>query len=266
VQEYALNNGLRIPSIGFGTYKIPPAQAFSAVTEALRVGYRHIDTAMIYVNEEEVGRAIRESGIPRKEIFVTTKLWNADHADARAAFETSLKKLGLDYIDLYLQHWPNPERVASWKVMEELVDEGLVRSIGVSNFLVRHLESFLPHVSIAPAVNQFEFSSFLFQTELLDYCAERKILVEAYSPLTRGKRLEDEKIAAIAKAHGKTSAQVLLRWCLQHGTLPLPRSVTPSHIRENFEVFDFVLSDGEMAMLDGMHEGFRVAPDPTNLP
>ena len=261
-----LNNGLFIPSLGFGTYKISPAQAFASVQHALRAGYRHIDTAMIYQNESEVGRAIRESGIPREELFVTTKLWNADHGNVRSAFDTSLKKLGLDYVDLYLIHWPVPERIASWKVMESIADEGLSRSIGVSNFTIRHLEEFLPRASITPAVNQFEFSPFLYQKELLDYCKQKNIIVEAYSPLTRGARLQDERITAIAIKHKKSNSQILLRWCLQHGTLPLPRSVTPAHIDENLDVFGFSLSGEEMAALDSLNENFRVAPDPTHMP
>lgn len=260
-----------MPAIGFGTWQIRlNGHAHKAVAAALNAGYRLIDTARIYGNEKGVGRAIRESGITREEIFVTTKLWNSDQGYEKAiqAFEASLAKLGLDYIDLYLIHWPVPgRRLESWRAMEGLFDSGKVRAIGVSNFTVPHLEELLKHAKVVPAVNQVELHPFIYndQKELLAFCRDKQIVVEAYSPLAHGERLHDGVITEIANAHQKTNAQVLLRWCIQHGTVPLPKSSKAERIAENLAVFDFELTDAEMDRLNGLSDGNRTCWDPTTI-
>ena len=264
---YNLNDGSKMPVLGFGTYKLASgSEAYSSVLHALRTGYRLIDTASYYRNEEEVGKAIRASGIPRSEIFVTTKIWNDQHADPAAAFEQSRKRLGLDYIDLYLIHWPVPERKETWKALCRLKDGGKAHSIGVANFTVRHLEDFLSSTDVVPAVNQFEFSPFLYQKELLEYCKKHKIQVEAYAPLTRSGKFSHPVIAELAAKHSHTPAQILVRWCIQHGVVPIPKSKTPARIEENARVFDFALSPTDMKKLDSLNEDYRVAPDPTRMP
>lgn len=266
----ALRDGRAIPQLGFGVYQIPPGEGTrTAVVSALDVGYRHVDTAAVYRNEADVGTAIRASGLEPGSVWVTTKLANGDQgaATARRAFETSLQRLGLDGVDLYLLHWPHERRLESWSVLEQLHAEGLARSIGVSNFLVRHLDELLAHASVAPAVNQIELSPFLYRSreDTLRRCAEEGIVVEAYSPLTKGRRLGDPTIASVAAEVGRTPAQVLIRWSLQKGFVVLPRSSNASRIAENAAVFDFSLDDAQMDALDALDEGLTTGWDPGRL-
>jgi len=265
-QSKVLPSGYSIPVVGLGTWQIPDAAVEPVVASALKLGYRHIDTAKIYQNEEGIGRAIARSGIPREQLFITTKLWNSDHKDPRKALVASLQKLGLTYVDLYLIHWPvEGKRQASWKVLEQLQKEGLVRSIGVSNYTVRHLQELLSTATVRPAVNQVELSPFLYQQELLEYCAKERIVVEAYSPLTRGEKLRDARLLAIAKRWKKSPAQVVLRWGIEKGLVVLPKATGEEHQRENFDVFNFSLSPDDHKMLDAMNEGFRTCWDPETV-
>jgi diketogulonate reductase-like aldo/keto reductase len=263
----ALSDGRSIPQLGFGVFRILPGGATQrAVEAALTAGYRHVDTAAAYGNEADVGQAIRASGLPPGSVWVTTKLANRDQgaATARRAFEASLHRLGLDAVDLYLLHWPHERRLESWGVLEQLHDEGLARSIGVSNFLVRHLDELLAHASVAPAVNQLEVHPFLYRSreDTLRRCVDEGIVVEAYSPLTKGRRLDDPAVAAVAAQVGRTHAQVLIRWSLQKGFVPLPRSSNTGRIDENGAVFDFALDDAHMAELDALDEGLTTGWDP----
>jgi methylglyoxal/glyoxal reductase len=266
-----LNTGGTMPNIGFGTWGITPgADTKEMVKAALLAGYRLIDTARAYGNEADVGEAIRESGIPREEIFVTTKLWNSDqgYESALRAFGGSLERLGLEYIDLYLIHWPaTPRRQSSWHALRELYKSKRARSVGVSNYTVRHMRELLEDTDVVPAVNQIEIHPFVYdeQRPIVEFCQQHDIVVEAYSPLARGSRVRNPQIRAIAERLGKTPAQVLLRWCIQHDTVPLPRSNSTGHITENFAVFDFELSSEDMHTLDGMNDGGRVAPDPHKM-
>jgi diketogulonate reductase-like aldo/keto reductase len=268
--KIALRPGVEIPRLGLGVFRSgegKPTQ--DAVQWALEAGYRHIDTAAVYGNEADVGLAVRVSGIPREEIFVTTKLWNADQGydKARRAFDTSLEKLGLDWIDLYLMHWPVPDqRLQSWKAMETLLDDGRCKAIGVSNFTVAHLEELCAEANVAPAVDQVELSPFLQQRELVHRCRELGIVVEAYSPLTQGRRLEDRRLRMVADAMQRSPAQVLIRWALQKDLVVLPKSVSRARIEENAQAADFVLPPEMMARLDELDENLRVAWDPTNIP
>ncbi|MBI2133587.1 aldo/keto reductase [Candidatus Woesearchaeota archaeon] len=262
-----LNNGVKIPLLGFGTWQIADSKVCErAVLAALNAGYRHIDTAAIYGNESGVGSAIRKSGIPREEIFVTTKLWNDHHDDPVRALEDSLRRLGMDYVDLYLIHFPVPQRNASWKILEALHSRGKCRSIGVSNFTVRHLSGLLDIAGVVPAVNQVELHPYLYQMDLIDFCTKKGILVEAYSPLTHGARLSDPRLVALAARYGKSPAQLLVRWCLQKGLVVLPKSVREDRIAENADVFDFIISSADMAVLDGFNENLRTCWDPTDAP
>src|SRR5205085_9338444 len=240
-----LNTGASIPQVGLGVWQIPRGEPTRrAVAEALSVGYRHVDTARIYGNETEVGAAVRESGIPRADLFITTKLWNADQGydQALRAFDSSLARLGLDYVDLYLIHWPVAEtRRASWRALEQIHADGRARAVGVSNYLGPHLTELLQEAGVVPAVDQIEVSPFLQQRETRAYCARHGIVVEAYSPLTHGQRLHTPEIADIAAAVGRSPAQVMLRWGIQHGLVVLPKSSKPARIRENAALFDFVL-------------------------
>ena len=249
-----LSSGASIPILGLGVWQIAPGEDTErAVAWALKAGYRHIDTATLYANEESVGKAIRESGIPREEIFVTTKLWPTDAFMVDEAFERSLKKLGLDYVDLYLVHWPIPllgER--TWKHMEGLYRQRLSHTIGVSNYSRSQLENLLRHASVPPAVNQIECNPFSYEKDLLDFCQANSIVVEAYSPLTRGLHLDDETIAKVAMQYRKSPAQVLLRWALQKGTVVIPKSSKKERIEENAEIFDFELNDEDMRRLDSL--------------
>ncbi len=264
----AMLSGRSIPQLGLGVYQAPAgATTREAVTAALRLGYRHIDTARIYQNEADVGAAIKECGIPREDIFVTTKLWNDDHGRDKAlrAFDASAKRLGLDYIDLYLIHWPVPRlRIESWRALEELHAAKRARSIGVSNYLVPHLEELIAVASRAPDVNQIELTPFLQRRDTVALCAKEKIVVEAYSPLTRGKRLAHPVIRAIAGELGKTAAQVLLRWGVQHGFVVLPKSVREARIAENGSLWDFTLSPDQLARLDALEENLTTGWDPSD--
>jgi diketogulonate reductase-like aldo/keto reductase len=262
-----LRDGRAIPQLGLGVYRIRPGrETHVAVEAALAVGYRHVDTAAVYRNEADVGAAIRASGLAPESVWVTTKLANADQGAARArlAFEASLDRLGLDGVDLYLLHWPHPRRLESWRVLEQLHEEGLARSIGVSNFLVRHLDELLAHASVPPAVNQIEVTPFLYHTreDTLRRCAEEGIAIEAYSPLTKGRRLGHPTVAAVAAEVGRTAAQVLIRWSLQKGFIVIPRSSNPARIAENAAVFDFALDDDQAAALDALDEGLTTGWDP----
>ena len=259
---YELSSGVKIPCIGFGTWQAADGEvAFNAVRDALKAGYRHIDTAAIYRNEESVGKAIRESGIPREKIFVTTKLWNKcrSYELTYSAFERSISKLGLDYVDLYLIHWPaspaeyenfNEINLDAWKAMTELYKAGKIKAIGVSNFLPHHLEA-LMKTEIAPMVNQIEYHPGYTQPETVEYCKKNGIIVEAWSPLGSGRVLSDQRLIKIAEKYGKSVAQVCVRWCLQNGTVPLPKSVTASRIAENADVFDFEISAEDMETING---------------
>lgn len=259
-----------MPILGLGVYQSQPGKETQAAVEAaLEAGYRHIDTASLYANEADVGLAIQATGIKRQEIFVTTKLWNSDHGQKQTlkAFDKSLNKLKLDYLDLYLIHWPvHGLRQDTWKAFETLYQQGLCKAIGVSNYTQRHLTELLNQSEIAPMVNQVEFSPFLYQQELLKFCVQHQIQLQAYSPLTRGQKLNDSRVLQIAAHHGKSSAQILIRWCIQHQVVCLPKSVQKDRIIANAEVFDFELSASEMAQLDACNSFFRTCWDPSNAP
>lgn len=266
VPAFQLADGTAIPQLGFGTWQVADADATPSVLHALEVGYRHIDTAQAYRNEAGVGRALAQSGLARDEVYVTTKLWNDSHraADARAAIEGSLEKLGLDHLDLYLMHWPATLKygdafVEAWDAMQEFKAEGLARSIGVSNFHGVHLDALRGEV---PAINQIEVHPTFAQRPLRAELASRGIAVESWSPLGSGADLSNDDIAAVAASVGKSVAQVIIRWHLQHGLVVLPKSVTPARIVENIDVFDFELDAEAMARLDVVDAGNRVGPDP----
>ena len=263
-----LNNKTKIPMLGFGTWQLKPViEAPQAVLSALQDGYRHIDTAHIYFNEGSVGKSIIKSSIPRDEIFIATKLWNFDHHRVESAYEQSLKKLQVDYVDLYLMHYPvTKSRISAWKDMEKLYKQNRVKSIGVSNFTVKHLEELLEKTDIVPSVNQVEFHPFLYQKELLDFCNKHGIALEAYSPLSHGKRLNDNTLSDIAAKHSKTVAQVMIRWSLQHGNIVIPKSKNPDRIKQNFDVFNFQITDSDMEKIDNLNENLRTCWDPTNTP
>ncbi|MFR9798819.1 aldo/keto reductase [Streptomyces sp. MS06] len=271
VPPIILNNGVEMPQLGFGVWQVPDDEADRAVATALEAGYRSIDTAAIYGNEEGTGRAIAASGLPREDVFVTTKLWNSDQGyDATLrAFDTSLAKLGLDYVDLYLIHWPLPGRgkyVDTYKAFEKLHADGRVRAIGVSNFLPEHLRRLIEETSVVPAVNQIELHPYLQQRAAREYHAEQGIATEAWSPLGQGKDLlEVPAIVAIARKHNRTPAQVVLRWHLQIGNVVIPKSVTPSRIRENIDVFDFSLDQEDLAAIGALNEDRRIGPDPAKF-
>jgi diketogulonate reductase-like aldo/keto reductase len=240
-----------------------------AVKYALKVGYRLVDTASLYENEREVGEGVRESGVPREDIFVTTKLWNSDHGYDRAvkACERSLKLLDIGYIDLYLIHWPvTGARRETWEALVAMRREGKCRSIGVSNYTVRHLQELKGYSSVLPSVNQVEFNPFLYQKELLGFCKENRVALEAYCPLTRGRRLGHPVLVETARKYSRTPAQVMIRWSLQHGLVVIPKSVKPERIVENSRVFDFAISDDDMKRLDGLNEDFRTDWNPTGEP
>lgn len=269
-QSVELNNGLAMPIFGLGLYQSESGEeAQRAVRHAVELGYRHFDSAAVYKNEADLGQALKDTGIARDEVFVTTKLWNDDQGydAALRAFDASLEKLGLERVDLYLIHWPKEgERKESWRALEEIYKSGRARAIGVSNYTIPHLEELLAHCQVTPAVNQVEFSPFLFQRDLLDFCRQAGIQLEAYSPLTRGKRLDDATLTAVAQKHNKTAAQVLIRWAIDHQVVVIPKSVTPSRIEENAAVFDFELDGEDLTRLDALNEDFRTCWDPTGKP
>ncbi|WP_328535828.1 aldo/keto reductase [Streptomyces sp. NBC_00344] len=266
-----LNNGVRMPQLGFGVWQIADAEATEAVGTALEAGYRSIDTAAIYGNEEGTGKALAASGIARDELFVTTKLWNAEQGydSTLRAFDTSLAKLGLDHVDLYLIHWPVPSKdayVDTYKAFEKIYADGRAKAIGVSNFLPGHLERLLGETSVVPAVNQIELHPQLQQAESRAFHTERGIHTEAWSPLGQGKGLLDvPTILAIARKHDRSAAQVVLRWHLQTGNVVIPKSVTPSRIRENFDVFGFELDADDLAAIAALDEGKRLGADPATM-
>ncbi|MCD2113049.1 aldo/keto reductase [Rhodococcus rhodochrous] len=267
IPTVTLNNGVEIPQLGFGVFQIPEDETTAAVSAALETGYRHIDTAAAYGNEACVGRALADSGLSRDELFITTKVWNSDQGyDATLrAFDTSLAALGLDRLDLYLIHWPTPARdlyADTWRALERLVVEGRLRAAGVSNFQPAHLQRLLDGSSLVPTINQIELHPGLQQSELRAFHAEHGIATEAWSPLAQGAVLDDEAITSIAGRTGKSPAQVVLRWHLQLGNVVIPKSVTPSRIRENFEVFDFELTDEDMSTIAGADRDLRTGPHP----
>ena len=267
VPSITLNDGVQIPQLGYGVFQIPPEETAEAVTRAFDVGYRHIDTAEAYGNEAEVGQAFRASGLPREDVFITTKCFNHDHGynQAKNAFKTSLGQLDLGYVDLYLIHWPVPSKdlyVETWKAFVELKEEGLIRSIGVSNFQPDHLRRIVDETGVTPSVNQVEQHPYLQQHGLLREHADRGIHTEAWSPIAQGLVLDDPVLEEIAEAHGKTTGQVTLRWHIQLGNIVFPKSVTPSRIEENFAIFDFSLSDEEMGRIEALDRGERTGPDP----
>jgi len=290
--KVSLDDGRLIPQLGLGVWQTRAgATCEAAVLAALEAGYRHIDTASMYGNEESVGAAIRKSGIPREQIFVTTKLWNSDHGNPERALETSLHKLKMDYVDLYLIHYPVRQRIQSWHALELLRERGKARSIGVSNFTIKHLTELLRETKCIPAVNQVEFHPYLYQRDLLEFCRRSGIVLEAYSPLTKGERLKDRKLVAIANkystspregansqsrpsilgkfsrhSNSKSPAQILIRWALQHGLVVIPKSANPKRILENADVFDFEISRADMELLDGFNEDLRTCWDPTHAP
>jgi 2,5-diketo-D-gluconate reductase A len=264
------NDGHRIPQLGFGVFQVPPEDTAETVQHALRTGYRSIDTAAAYENEAGVGEAIRESGLGRDELFITTKLWNRDqgHDSALRAFEHSLERLGLDYVDLYLIHWPAPDRgkyVETWQAFTALKEDGRARSIGVSNFLPEHLERIIDATGVVPALNQIELHPRLQQSELRRVHEQHRILTEAWSPLGQGAALDEPPIKELAREHRRTPAQVVLRWHIQLGNVVIPKSVTPERIEENFSIFDFELAEDEMAALAELDAGERTGPDPRTL-
>jgi diketogulonate reductase-like aldo/keto reductase len=271
VPPIILNNGIEMPQLGFGVWQVPDDEAEQAVATALESGYRSIDTAAIYGNEEGTGKAIATSGIPREDLFVTTKLWNSDQGydSTLRAFDTSLEKLGLDYLDLYLIHWPLPSRgkyIDTYKAFEKLYSDGRVKAIGVSNFYPEYLERLIEATSVIPAVNQIELHPQLQQHAAREYHAQQGIATEAWSPLGSGKGLlEVPAIVAIAQKHNRTPAQIVLRWHIQQGNVVIPKSVTPSRIRENIDVFDFSLDAEDIAAISALNEDRRLGPDPATF-
>jgi diketogulonate reductase-like aldo/keto reductase len=270
VLTVTLNNNVQIPQLGFGVFQVPPQDAERVVSIALETGYRSIDTAAAYHNEEGVGRALASSGLPRHEIFVTTKLWNSDHGydQALRAFDASVGRLRLETVDLYLIHWPVPaadQYVETWKALEKLAADGRVRAIGVSNFTVEHLRRLLAETGTVPAVNQIELHPHFQQTDLRAEHAAHGIATEAWSPLGQSAALSDATITRLAKRHNVTPAQVVLRWHLQLGNIVIPKSVTPARIRENFDVFSFDLSAEDLSAIADLETDRRIGPDPATF-
>ncbi len=267
VPQITLSDGVEIPQLGFGVFQVPPDDTAEVVTRAFQAGYRHIDTAAAYQNEGEVGQAVKASGLARDEVFITTKCFNNDHGyeQAKKAFRTSLDRLELDFLDLYLIHWPVPAQdkyVDTWKAFIDLQSDGLVRSIGVSNFQPNHLRRLVHETGVTPSVNQVELHPRFQQTGLRREHEELGVVTEAWSPLAQGAVLDDPVIERLAEAHGKTTGQVVIRWHLQLGNVVIPKSVTPERIDENFDVFDFHLSDDEMSEIEQLDAGDRIGPDP----
>jgi 2,5-diketo-D-gluconate reductase A len=274
VPDVALNDGHRIPQLGFGVFQIPPEDTAKAVTEALEIGYRHIDTAEMYRNERGVGEGVRAAGLDRDQVFITSKLNNGYHRpdDARQAFDQTLAELGFEYVDLFLIHWPLPtlydgDFVSTWKVMEEFRQQGRARSIGVSNFQVPHLERLAQETEVTPAVNQIELHPYFLNDEVRSFGEEHGIRTEAWSPIAQGAVLDDPAITDIAARLDRTPAQVVLRWHIQRNSIVFPKSTTPSRIQENFELFDFELGDDDMAAITALGKGEkgRQGPDPDSF-
>ncbi|MFD1714426.1 aldo/keto reductase [Amnibacterium flavum] len=264
-----MNDGHEIPQLGLGVYKVPDDEAAEVVRTAIELGYRHVDTAKLYLNEIGVGRGVRDSGVPREDVFVTTKVWNDDHGydETLRAFDDSLERLGFDYVDLYLIHWPVPSKdryVDTWKALERIKADGRARSIGVSNFTERHLDRLREEAEVVPVLNQVELHPWLPQTELRDYDTANGILTEAWSPLARGRVLGNDVLDRIAAKYGKTPAQVVIRWHLELGNVVIPKSVTPSRIAENADVFDFALDQDDMAQIATLDSGERTGMHPDN--
>jgi len=261
-----LNNGVQMPWIGLGVYKVEKeSEVIKSVQAALDAGYRSIDTASFYNNEEGVGRAIAESEVPREDIFITTKVWNDRHGydETLAAFEESRRKLGVDVIDLYLIHWPvTGKHKDTWRALETLYHDGKVRAIGVSNYLVRHLEDLLKDAKVVPTVNQMEYHPWLQQPELHSFCKDNNIQLEAWSPLTRGRKFDDPVLVKLSEKYGKSPAQILIRWDIQKGVVTIPKSVTRTRIKENIDVFDFVITKADMEVLNGCDEELRFGSNP----
>jgi 2,5-diketo-D-gluconate reductase A len=268
VPTITLNNGVEIPQLGFGVYQVKPEETAQAVQTALEVGYRHIDTAEMYGNEKGVGEGIRNAGIPREEVFVTSKLNNGFHAhdDALKAFDGTLEALGSDYVDLFLIHWPLPgidvDYVETWKAMEEIYASGRAKAIGVSNFNAHHLRKLHGETEVIPAVNQIEVHPYLAQDELRAFNAQHQIATEAWSPIAQGKVLDDPAILRVAERYGKTASQVTLRWHVQRGDIVFPKSVTRSRVEENFGIFDFELSEDDLREITALDRNERTGPDP----
>jgi 2,5-diketo-D-gluconate reductase A len=270
VPALTLHDGVEIPQLGFGVFQIPAEETQEKVEEALGVGYRHVDTAAAYGNEAGVGAAIAATGVRREDVFVTTKLWSSEQGydSTLRAFEASMERLGTGYVDLYLIHWPQPERdlfLDTWRAFERIKEEGGTKSIGVSNFRIEDLERLEQEAEARPTVNQVELHPQLQQAELRTWHRDHEIATEAWSPLAQGDLLEDGTIETIAAHHDCTSAQVILRWHLQIGNVVIPKSATPERIRENFELFDFALSEDDMAALERLDSGDRIGPDPATF-
>src|SRR3972149_798242 len=263
-----LNNGIEIPRLGLGTYNITRKKDVDrAIHSALEAGYRLIDTAAAYYNEREIGEAIKSSTVTREEIFITTKLDNSDHGykSTFRAFEQSLSRLDTDYVDLYLIHWPiSRRRNESWKAMEELLEKGKCKAIGVSNYMINHLEDLKKNSSVLPAVNQIEFNPFVFEREVKEYCQNLGVAVEAYTPIARGRKFKHQDIKRLSDKYGKTEAQVMLRWCIQHNVIVIPKSSSPERIKENADIFNFNISDEDMGVMNSLDEDLRYSPDPHN--
>jgi len=260
-----LNNGIKIPIIGLGTWALNGKVAYNAVSWALELGYRLIDTAMIYENERSIGNVIKDCEISREEIFITTKVWKSDQGYNKTlqAIDRSLKNLNIEYVDLYLIHWPVPGKTLdTWKALEKIYSQGKARSIGVSNYNFHFLNQLMNNADVIPVINQVEFSPFLYQKDLLDYCNSKKIYIEAYTPLTRGERFDHPTIVKLAKKHNKSAAQILIRWGLQRNIIEIPKSGNKSHLKENINVFDFNLDDNDMRELDILNEDLRQVDDP----
>jgi diketogulonate reductase-like aldo/keto reductase len=263
-----LNNKVEMPLFGLGTWPLKGRSAYNAVLWALDIGYSLIDTASFYGNESEIGDALKDTKIERKDIFITTKVWNSEqgYGNTIDAFNKSLKRLKLEYIDLYLMHWPvSGLRNETWRALEKIYDGGRVRAIGVSNFTIRHLKELLETSSSIPMVNQIEFSPFLFQKELMEYCQAKKIAVEAYTPLTRGRKFKNKVVINISQKWDKTPAQVLIRWGLQHKIIEIPKTGSKEHLIENADVFNFYLDDDDMFQLDNLNEDYRLVDDPHRI-
>ncbi len=261
---FELNNGVSIPIIGLGTWNLYGKEAINSVKWALDMDYKLIDTASFYDNETEIGKAIGESNIPREDIFITTKVWDSDQGYKRTlrSFEKSLSKLNTNYIDLYLIHWPRVKRLETWRAMEKLYDDGKIRAIGVCNYTITHLDELKNNSNYMPVINQVEFSPFLFQKKLLEFCVNKNIRLEAYCPLTRGQKFNNPTLQLISKKYQKTPSQIMIKWGLQHGIVEIPKSSSKTHLLENIDIFNFQIENDDMISLDMLNENFRIVDDP----